>query len=231
MTDKPAAATGYAGGYTHLVRATCLYVATKLGDLMDHLVVVGGLVPSLLIDQDRLPTGTSRHAGTMDLDIGLDLAVFDDGRYRTFGHGSSRPASINGGPRSGFMHGRPPLRQGSELRPGPERHAVAAARGRAGPSLIRFGLRPHGRPVTPVPFVIGRDVPHGGTLSMRRRIPARLAFGHTPARPFSKGGRVFPEGCASRATRRRLRPAPHRPAPRRSSRTATAPPAACGPGR
>ena len=39
MTDKPAAATGYAGGYTHLVRATCLYVATKLGDLMDHLVV------------------------------------------------------------------------------------------------------------------------------------------------------------------------------------------------
>lgn len=83
MTDKPAAATGYAGGYTHLVRATCLYVATRLGDLMDHLVVVGGLVPSLLIDQDRLPTGTSRHAGTMDLDIGLDLAVFDDGRYRT----------------------------------------------------------------------------------------------------------------------------------------------------
>jgi hypothetical protein len=27
------------------VRATCLYVATKLGDLMDELVVVGGLVP------------------------------------------------------------------------------------------------------------------------------------------------------------------------------------------
>jgi len=83
MTDKPAAANGYTGGYTRLVRATCLYVATRLGDLMDHLVVVGGLVPSLLIEQDDLPAGASPHAGTMDLDIGLDLAMFDDGRYRT----------------------------------------------------------------------------------------------------------------------------------------------------
>ena len=83
MTDKPSVADGYAGEYTNLVRATCLYVATKLGDLMDHLVVVGGLVPSLLIEQDDLPVGTAPHAGTMDLDIGLDLAMFDDDRYRT----------------------------------------------------------------------------------------------------------------------------------------------------
>ena len=83
-------------------------------------------------------------------------------------------------PGSGFVHGRPPLRT---VRPGPERHVVAVARGRADPSLIRFGLRPRGRSVTPVPFLIGRDVPHGGTLFMRRRVSARLAFGHTPARP------------------------------------------------
>lgn len=50
---------------------------------MDHLVVVGGPVPSLLIEQDDLPAGASPHAGTMDLDIGLDLAMFDDRRYRT----------------------------------------------------------------------------------------------------------------------------------------------------
>ena len=30
------------------MRQTCLYVATKLGDLLHDLIVVGGLVPSLL---------------------------------------------------------------------------------------------------------------------------------------------------------------------------------------
>jgi hypothetical protein len=57
------------------VKATCLYLATKLGDLMPELIVVGGLVPSLLIDQENLPEhvtpcrhdglgfGTGLHAG------------------------------------------------------------------------------------------------------------------------------------------------------------------------
>ena len=54
MTDKPTTAAGYGGGQTELVRATCLYVATKLGDVMDELVVVGGLVPSLLVKQEDL---------------------------------------------------------------------------------------------------------------------------------------------------------------------------------
>ncbi|HEV3110278.1 MAG TPA: hypothetical protein VGY99_07270 [Candidatus Binataceae bacterium] len=36
------------------VRATCLYVATKLGDLLDEVVIVAGLVPSLIIDQKKL---------------------------------------------------------------------------------------------------------------------------------------------------------------------------------
>ena len=46
MPDKPATAAGYRSEYLDLVRATCLYVATKLGDLMDEIVIVGGLVPS-----------------------------------------------------------------------------------------------------------------------------------------------------------------------------------------
>ena len=54
MTDKPTIAAGYGGGQTELVRATCLYVATKLGDIIDELVVVGGLVPSLLVKQEDL---------------------------------------------------------------------------------------------------------------------------------------------------------------------------------
>jgi hypothetical protein len=50
---------------------------------MDEVVVVGGLVPSLLIDQAALPEGTSAHVGTVDLDVGLKLALLEEGRYRT----------------------------------------------------------------------------------------------------------------------------------------------------
>jgi hypothetical protein len=83
VPEKPNRASEYNSEQAGLVRATCLYVATKLGDLMDELVVVGGLVPSLLIDPTGLPEGTSAHVGTMDLDVGLKLALLDEGRYRT----------------------------------------------------------------------------------------------------------------------------------------------------
>ena len=82
MTDKPTTAAGYEGERTELVRATCLYAATKLGDVMDELVVVGGLVPSLLVKQEALPHGVDSHVGTMDLDMGLTVALLKKGRYR-----------------------------------------------------------------------------------------------------------------------------------------------------
>ncbi len=82
MPEKPKRASDYRSEQVELVRATCLYVATKLGDLMDDLVVVGGLVPSLLIDQEHLPDDTEAHVGTMDLDVGLTLALLNEGRYR-----------------------------------------------------------------------------------------------------------------------------------------------------
>ena len=75
--NKPPTAAGYSPGFTAKVRATCLYVATKLGDLIDDTVVVGGLVPSLIID-----VPADAHVGTTDLDIGLALAVFDNQRYQ-----------------------------------------------------------------------------------------------------------------------------------------------------
>ena len=57
---KPTTAQGYDPETTAHARATCLYVATKLGDL----VLVGGLVPSPLIggsgaDDDRVAGATS----------------------------------------------------------------------------------------------------------------------------------------------------------------------------
>ncbi|HNZ04094.1 MAG TPA: nucleotidyl transferase AbiEii/AbiGii toxin family protein [Myxococcota bacterium] len=82
MPEKSACATDYNSDQLDLVRSTCLYVATKLGDLMDHLVVIGGLVPSLLINQDELPDGMDAHVGTMDLDVGLSLALLDENRYQ-----------------------------------------------------------------------------------------------------------------------------------------------------
>ena len=83
MADKPITAAGYRREQVDLVRATCLYVATKLGDLMEDIVVVGGLAPSLLIKQDDLPPEIDVHVGTMDLDLGFTLALLDEGRYRT----------------------------------------------------------------------------------------------------------------------------------------------------
>ena len=60
------------------VRRTCLYMATKLGDLLDEIVVAGGLVPYLLDNgQENLPVGLEPHAGTMGLDLGLAVAVLN----------------------------------------------------------------------------------------------------------------------------------------------------------
>ena len=83
MSDKPRYASGYKNEQAKLVRSVCLYAATKLGDIMDELVVIGGLVPSLLIDQENLPEHIDNHVGTMDLDIGMKLALLDEKRYQT----------------------------------------------------------------------------------------------------------------------------------------------------
>lgn len=82
MSDKPTTAAGYAPGQVARVRATCLYLATKLGDLMPELVVIGGLVPALLIDQQNLPENVSAYVGTMDLDLGLAFALVSEERYQ-----------------------------------------------------------------------------------------------------------------------------------------------------
>jgi len=82
MITKPAVASGYRHEQVDLVRATSLYVTTKLGDIMDELVIVGGLVPSLIIPQESLAAGVDPHVGTLDLDVGMALAVLDHQRYQ-----------------------------------------------------------------------------------------------------------------------------------------------------
>lgn len=77
--DKPATAEGYPPEFDQVVRSACLYLATKCGDIRDELVVVGGLVPSLLIEPG---VDTAPHVGTRDLDLGLKVGLLEEERYQ-----------------------------------------------------------------------------------------------------------------------------------------------------
>lgn len=78
---KPLHGDSYPPERLDLIRSTCLYLATKLGDLLEDVVVVGGLVPSLLAEQMSKESRLDLHVGTLDLDLGLSVAVLDGQRY------------------------------------------------------------------------------------------------------------------------------------------------------
>jgi hypothetical protein len=84
---KPRHRSGYGREETEQVEATLLTVAVTLGALMDRICIVGGLVPSLLIDRDLGPDPETDagHPGTSDLDVGLAVALLDDGQYAEIG--------------------------------------------------------------------------------------------------------------------------------------------------
>ena len=82
MAEKPRHADGYTPAQVELARRTSRFVATVLGEMMDEVVIAGGLVPSLLIDQESLPDETMAHVGTQDLDVGFQLALLDEERYK-----------------------------------------------------------------------------------------------------------------------------------------------------
>jgi hypothetical protein len=74
-------AADYKPGCARIIRQTCLEIATRLGDFQERMCVVGGIVPTLIIDQAQLPQGESVHVGTIDLDLGLSIAVLDEQLY------------------------------------------------------------------------------------------------------------------------------------------------------
>lgn len=76
--DRPLLRSDYVVADTDQVASACLSVAVALGSLLDEICIVGGLVPTLLIDHDGDP---ERHVGTTDLDIGLAITLFDEARY------------------------------------------------------------------------------------------------------------------------------------------------------
>ncbi len=78
-TDKPNTADDYPPELAHEAKAMCLYVATILGDQLEDLVLVGGLVPYLIVDQDD---ANEAHVGSGDLDLGFSIGVLSDEKYR-----------------------------------------------------------------------------------------------------------------------------------------------------
>jgi len=80
--EKPRHRDGYTAEDLRQVEATCLSFAVTLGASLSDLCIVGGLVPSLLIDRSE---GTSDphdiHPGTNDLDVGMAVALLDDKGY------------------------------------------------------------------------------------------------------------------------------------------------------
>ena len=65
------------------VRRALLHMATVLGDWMEQVTLIGGVVPSLLVPLSELPEGADPHPGTGDLDLGLQLSVLTDEAYAT----------------------------------------------------------------------------------------------------------------------------------------------------
>jgi len=63
LPEKPSSASVYTKEQIQIVKATCLYIATILGDYMEQLVIVGELLPSILIDQENLLDGAESHVG------------------------------------------------------------------------------------------------------------------------------------------------------------------------
>ncbi len=82
MTEQLRYASDYEPRHLSLVRSTCLTVATFLGNVLDDVVIIGGMVPGLLIPQEKLSYGTDQHVGTRDLDMGFSLGLLEGSRYQ-----------------------------------------------------------------------------------------------------------------------------------------------------
>jgi hypothetical protein len=79
MPDKPKDISGYTLDQTGLAERTLVSVWRHLGAYHEHLVLVGGLVPRYLVDRagEREVGIGHGHCGSMDVDLGVSLAVTD----------------------------------------------------------------------------------------------------------------------------------------------------------
>ena len=81
MPERPKRAEDYDPQTHGLARAGLLHLATVFGDLLDDMLVVGGLVPGLIAPVPTDDAIIEAHVGTRDVDIALSLALLDEERY------------------------------------------------------------------------------------------------------------------------------------------------------
>lgn len=76
MIPEPRSKVDYSPRQTEAARRVLVDVGQVLASFADCLVVVGGWTPDLL-----LPDADERHVGSIDVDLALDAARLNDGRY------------------------------------------------------------------------------------------------------------------------------------------------------
>jgi hypothetical protein len=93
--DQRRTVLDYAPETYERVQQALLHVSTVLGDWMEQITVIGGIVPSLLVPPNRLPVGAEAHPGTTDLDLALQLKVLTAEGYASISellrHAGYRP--------------------------------------------------------------------------------------------------------------------------------------------
>lgn len=80
---KPRHAQGYDSRHTELAEQVLLEAWSRLGEHRDKMVLVGGLAPRYLVDQQTMRARGASHCGTMDVDLGVSIAVSDARTYRS----------------------------------------------------------------------------------------------------------------------------------------------------
>ena len=73
---EPQSAAQYDDRSTQAVKSVLLEIGQILGSYKGKFVVVGGLIPWLLQNNEDMP-----HVGTLDIDLGLDPSALTDGEY------------------------------------------------------------------------------------------------------------------------------------------------------
>lgn len=92
---EPQSAADYDDRSTEAVKSVLLEIGQILGSYKGKFVVVGGLIPWLLQNDEEMP-----HVGTLDIDLGLDPSALADGEYASLiellkGHGYRQRDDLN----------------------------------------------------------------------------------------------------------------------------------------
>jgi len=102
--NKPQSYNEYSKEQTELAEQVLLEVWSRLGQYRKFLVLVGGLVPRYIVDQKKAAQRNAAHHGSMDVDLGISMAVKDLEAYHSiretlFSIGFRQSTNERGNPR------------------------------------------------------------------------------------------------------------------------------------